>query len=111
MRLPGAERAFIDPAKVRDYLLSTEHPIGRFKANVFRNMGYSRDDWQQLAADLLNIARNGEAELGESTEYGEKYTVDGFLRGPRTGVMHTRTAWIIRSGENFPRFVTAFPRE
>ena len=34
MRLPGAQRAIIDAAKVRDYLLSPEHPVGRAKARL-----------------------------------------------------------------------------
>lgn len=111
MRLPGAERAFIDPAKVRDYLLSPEHPTGRFKANVFRGIGYSRDHWEQLASDILTLVQDGEAELQEITGYGQKYAVDGFLQGPHPRMMHTRTVWIILSGEDFPRFLTAFPKE
>jgi len=30
--LPNPERAFVAPNKVRDYLLSPSHPVGRFKA-------------------------------------------------------------------------------
>lgn len=41
VKLPGAERAFIDPSKVRDYLLSESHPVGRFKAAFFIALGYS----------------------------------------------------------------------
>jgi len=29
--LPNATKVVIDSAKVRDYLLSSSHPIGRFK--------------------------------------------------------------------------------
>jgi hypothetical protein len=35
MNLPAADRALIQPEKLRDYLLSTEHPVGRFKAAFF----------------------------------------------------------------------------
>ena len=35
MQLPGAERAFINPPKLLDYLLSPEHPVGRTKARFF----------------------------------------------------------------------------
>jgi hypothetical protein len=35
MKLPNGDRAMVHEAKVRDYLLSTDHPIGRFKARVF----------------------------------------------------------------------------
>ena len=44
--LPNADRATIEPSKVRDYLLSPAHPIGRFKAAVFAALGYTQDDWQ-----------------------------------------------------------------
>jgi hypothetical protein len=111
MKLPGVERAVIDPGKIRDYLLSNEHLIGRHKAAIFRGMGYSREDWQQLADDLLKLVQSSEATLQERTEYGQKYTVDGYLQGPGPRVMHTRTAWIVRVGEDFQRFITAFPRE
>jgi hypothetical protein len=30
MLLPNTDDAVIDPAKLRDYLLSTQHPLGRF---------------------------------------------------------------------------------
>lgn len=43
MNLPGAEEAIVDDAKVRDYLLSREHPVGRFKATFFSGLGYTRD--------------------------------------------------------------------
>jgi hypothetical protein len=32
MKLPNAERAEAPPEKLRDYLLSPSHPVGRFKA-------------------------------------------------------------------------------
>jgi hypothetical protein len=35
MRLPNAERAFVDTEKLRDYCLSQTHPRGRHKARVF----------------------------------------------------------------------------
>jgi hypothetical protein len=44
MSLPNADRAIVDPAKVRDYLLS--HPVGRFKAAFFLSLGYSQDRWE-----------------------------------------------------------------
>lgn len=32
MRIPNADRAVIEPAKLRGYVLSRSHPVGRFKA-------------------------------------------------------------------------------
>ena len=56
MQLPNAENATVDDAKVRDYLLSLEHPIGRFKARVFRAAGYERETWPGLRDDLRTLA-------------------------------------------------------
>ena len=48
MLLPNADRATIEPAKLRDYLLSTGHPVGRFKARFFAALGFSAERWQEL---------------------------------------------------------------
>ena len=48
----NADRAVIEPQKLRGYLLSRTHPVGRFKAIFFRSLGYSASRWQRLEADL-----------------------------------------------------------
>lgn len=111
MKLPGAERARVDAAKVRDYLLSREHPVGRFKAVFFGSLGYSVDTWQQLEADLRGVAAGGEATFGEQTQYGQKYEVHGILQARSGEPVSVVTAWIVRWGEDAPRFVTAYPGE
>ena len=40
MKLPRAEEVQIDVRKIRDYLLSKTHPVGRFKARVFGAVGF-----------------------------------------------------------------------
>jgi hypothetical protein len=42
----------IEPAKLRDYLLSLDHPDGRAKAAYLALLGYTREHWEQLARDL-----------------------------------------------------------
>jgi Domain of unknown function (DUF6883) len=111
VKLPAAERALIEPAKVHDYLLSREHPVGRFKAAFFESLGYSADAWRQLEADLGALAIAGEAILGDQTKYGQKYEVRGTLHRPSSRPASVVTAWIVRWGEDTPRFVTAFPGE
>lgn len=111
MQLPAAERAFIDPTKVRDYLLSAEHPIGRFKAAVFRSAGYAREEWEQLHKDLLVLAQTGGVSLGGTTWFGTKYLVRGRLGGLSNRAAHVISVWIVRTAEDFPRFVTAYPEE
>jgi hypothetical protein len=80
--LPAAERAHVDPAKVRDYLLSTDHPVGRFKAVVFPALGYQAEDWERLRDDVLALARSASAVPGQTSTFGQKYETSGTLRGP-----------------------------
>ena len=48
--MPNCSKAVLAPEKLRDYLLSPLHPIGRYKALFFRTLGYDQTSWQQLAA-------------------------------------------------------------
>ncbi|HET6201802.1 MAG TPA: hypothetical protein VFI25_03240 [Planctomycetota bacterium] len=109
MRLPGVERSHVDGAKVRDYLLSRVHPIGRFKAAFFETLGYSRVEWRALERDLRALAASEDATLSGEREYGRKYVVRGMLRGPAGRSAPVVTVWVILLGEDFPRLVTAYP--
>jgi len=109
VKLPGAERAVVDPAKVRDYLLSSAHAIGRFKARFFLGLGYSPENWQALVRDLERHAEEGSATRGERSAYGQKFQVRGRLVGPNGRDAEIITIWIVLTGEDVPRFVTAFP--
>jgi len=45
MKLPNAEHAIVDIAKLQDYCLDDEHPIGKHKARVFKHvLGLTRAD-------------------------------------------------------------------
>ena len=110
MFLPNAASALIEPVKVRDYLLSPSHPIGRFKATVFVALGYSAAQWEILRDDLLALAQIGTAIPGQPSGFGKKFEVDGILTGPTGRSARFKTVWMLRTGETSPRFVTAFPR-
>lgn len=110
MTLPHAHLALIDPAKVRGYLLSASHPIGRFKYAPFLSLGYTADAWEQLGDDLLTIARADPAIPGSATAFGQKFEVDNMLTGPNGNTARINTVWIMLAGESAPRFVTALPR-
>jgi hypothetical protein len=111
MKLPEAQRAVIAPAKIQDYLLSTSHPVGRFKEPFFASLGYSVANWQKLAQDLLALAASGEAEAGRESPYGQKYEIHGILNGPSGKSARVLTVWIVRFGSDVPQFVTAYPGE
>lgn len=107
--LPNAALATVDPAKVRDYLLSPAHPIGRFKATVFFALGYTREDWPRLRDDLLAHAASGEAVLREQNKYGRKYAVSATLTGPSGRTGRFTTVWLVEGDVAAPRLLTAYP--
>ena len=111
MTLPHPERAMIAPAKIRDYLLSTRHTVGRHKAAFFAQLGYSRRRWPGLESDLRVVAQTGTAVAGQPSDFGQKFEVSGILTGPSGRTAAVVTVWIVRRGEDFPRFVTVFPGE
>jgi hypothetical protein len=110
MSLPNANRAVVEPSKVRDYLLSSSHPVGRFKATVFFALGYSAAGWELLRNDILAIARTGQAVPGLTGPYGRKFEVGGILTGPNGKSADFRTIWLLEAEDEAPRFVTAYPR-
>ena len=108
--LPDAAKAVIEPSKVRDYLLSSSHPVGRFKAVVFLALGYTQENWEKLRDDLLAIARTGVAVPSEPSMYGQMYEVSGKLAGPNGQAGYFKTIWLVESEKSVPRFLTAYPR-
>jgi hypothetical protein len=107
--IPDFSHVQIAPEKVRDYLLSPSHPVGRYKAVVFSSLGYRQENWQALADDLARLAALGTPVPGQLSPHGAKYEVSGMLSGPVGRSARIRTAWIVRSGELTPRFITAYP--
>ena len=107
--LLNVRKAVVEPSKVRDYLLSPSHPVGRFKAVVFLALGYTQDNWGKLKDDLLAIAQTGDAVPAEPSTYGQKYEVSGKLTGPNGQVRYFKTLWLVESGKSVPRFLTAYP--
>ena len=111
MVLPHADRAQIDPAKLRDYLLSSTHPIGRFKARFFAALGFSADNWQELEQAFRVQHLTQEAEPGEADQHDQKYTIRAILVGPNGQAASVISVWFMPKGGNLPRFVTAYPGE
>lgn len=97
MKLPSAEAVQIDERKVRGYLLSRTHPVGRFKAHVFAALGFHEGTLEAFVAELRRIALVGEVAEVEDIEFGRKYTVPGELLGP-IGSAQVLTVWIWRQG-------------
>lgn len=109
MKLPSSDRALIEPAKVRDYLLDLTHPVGRFKAVFFESLGFTARNWEELSSELMRLASTHEAIPTATTRYGRKYEVRGRIEGPGGRSELLVSVWIVLDGQDYPRFVTAFP--
>jgi hypothetical protein len=49
LKLPNAENAVVDIAKIRDYCLNPDHPEGKHKARIFlAKLGITRNDADRL---------------------------------------------------------------
>ena len=108
MQIPGADQFVIDEAKMRNYLLSPEHRVGSSKAKFFAHLGFEQQDWPVLQSELARFVHE-EAVLGDKTKFGQKYVVAGTVHGPAGRNAQIVVVWIILDGEQFPRFVTAYP--
>jgi len=103
MRLPNCEEAHVDRRKLTEYLLNRNHPDAEGKSAFF--FGRYGNDWRQLREDLLEHAA-GSVVQTEETRHGTMYVIEEVLSG-----VLVRSVWMIRTGESFPRLVTAYPIE
>lgn len=110
MKLPNGEKAIIDERKIREYLVSRSHPVGRFKAKFFAGLGFGPGNWQVLAAAILQVAANGDVQFVEDNVHGRKYLVSGTLTGPQGRSAAVVSVWIVKVGDDVPRLVTVYPR-
>jgi hypothetical protein len=109
MKLPNRDRAYIPPKKLYGYLLSETHAVGKSEAKFFRSLGFDETNIPALEKELLMIAQTEDVVEANSSPYGMKYIIDGLLNTPHGTTARIRTVWIIETGEDTPRFVTAHP--
>jgi hypothetical protein len=112
MKLPNAENAVVDIAKLRDYCLNPDHPEGKHKARAFlEKLDMRRADAEVLRQLILEAILSKAATEQKPTEYGRRFVVEFEIERERGIVMlraAVRTAWIIRNEEDFPRLTTCF---
>jgi len=107
MKLPNAGNAVVEFAKLRDYCLSPKHLRGRHKARVFATkLGMTAEHTAILRRALLDAAQTSTNAIpGEQDRFGRRYVLDFELAGPEAKGW-VRSAWIVRTGEDFPRLAT-----
>ena len=108
MKLPNAQRAIVDIAKLAEYCLNPVHPKGRHKARVFASrLGITAQQSDDLRAALVRAASTGNAVPAVRDHHGERYVIDFEMKGPK-GRAIVRSSWIVRRGEDTPRLTSCF---
>jgi hypothetical protein len=107
--LPNADRAIIDRVKLEGYVLSSRHPVGRFKARFFTRLGFTAERWRLFEQALREQHLGQPAEAGARDAFGQAFTIRAMLQGPTCAAALVISVWFIRVGEDHPRFVTAYP--
>ena len=106
---PNAKLAEVSREKVVEYLLNSQHPDGAGKAAFFLGAGFVVERWEELANALKGLALHASVASRVDSSHGSKYIVDGEIETPRGQSVSVRTVWIIDSGRQILRLVTAYP--
>ena len=108
MKLPNAEHAIVEIAKLRDYSLDATHEEGKHKARVFAAaLGLGSQDADWLRESLLDAARRHECVRGRNTAFGQRYVLDFPLTHAEL-TAPVRSVWNVRPGESLPRLITCY---
>ena len=109
MKLPNFAAAVVAEDKLGGYLLSPTHRDGKYKAAFFLAMGFLADAGVDLALALREHAAAHEVTRVENSPFGVRYVVEGILQTPVGRTPQVRAVWFIETGDDVPRFVTAYP--
>ena len=108
MLLPAGEHAVVEDAKLLNYVLNPEHPIGRHHAVLFqRLLGITRGNSDALGEQLLRAAASVEVAPGKPSPFGEKFEMRFPLRGP-AGTRPVLAIWMREPGRASPRLITCY---
>ena len=109
MKLLNSKNAVIPKEKLIKYVLSETHPIGKFKAKLFRSLGFNETNLHLFEKELQSLAKLQDVKDIVKSQYGTKYIIEGQIRTPNRTVLKIQTVWIIEKNQNIPRFVTVYP--
>ncbi|MCL5977352.1 MAG: hypothetical protein M1147_04375 [Nitrospirae bacterium] len=111
MKLPNSKNAYISSSKLLDIM------------TALRSGNGCPWDKEQTAESLKPFLVEETYEVLEALDEGDpkkikevitsphgvKYLIEGSIQTPTGTYIKLRTIWIIDSGQDYPRFVTAYP--
>ena len=105
MKLP--QDAIIAAEKLTLYLLQWQPEND--KSGFLARAGYELANWQQLAMDLRQQLLPLDAQLQETTRWGELHEIRGRLTGPNGVALRVVTTWMKEPQTTLTKFITLFP--
>lgn len=111
MKLPNADLAVVPERKLTDYLLNPAHPDNGGKADFFAKLGFRRSEWESFAVALRTLAKTSPVSRQTESPHGRKYVIVGAIETPDGKSAMVQTIWIVDSGLDVPRLVTAYPHQ
>ena len=109
MKMPNAQLAVVEKAKIVEYLLNRSHPYGSSKAKFFIQFCFHLEAWEAFAVALRQHGQQYEVSKTKQTGFGPRYEIDGDLRAPDGRFPRVRTVWQLDEGSIAPRLITAYP--
>ena len=108
MKLPNGRLADLGN-KIEEYSLNLNHQEGKNKAILFANkLGITLENAELLKQALKKAAINEDVVIQKTNEYGKYYNMKFWLK-TEVGESLILAAWIILSGEIFPRLTSCYP--
>ena len=108
MLLPEGDRAVVEDAKLLDYVLNPDHPIGRHHAVLFEQLlGITRMNYALLKEQLLRAAASVEVEVGKPSPFGQKFEMRLPVSGP-LGSRPVLAVWMREPGPAPARLITCY---
>ena len=108
--LPNFSEARVPIEKLEDYVLNPEHPMGKNKAKVFREvLGIER--WHAVAfAELIRTSLpKAHAAKQESDDFGERWTTFHEIVGLIGKSAIVTVAWMFITGsDEFPELISCY---
>jgi hypothetical protein len=111
VKLPNSDRALVEREKIVEYLLNPAHQYGASKASFFTRLGFSNENWEELAKALCEHGRLHQIVAVHETGFGPRYVVESEIETPSGRRSCVRTIWQFDKGAVAPRLITAYPLE
>ena len=74
--MPNWDNVYVPLDKLKAYLLSETHAIGKSKAAFFKSLGFTQKNPVVLERRLVEIAQQNPVQEKISTKFGTKYVIE-----------------------------------